>query len=77
MNKKILFRKNFYASKKQDYGIMISRSKKLLPYLANLSYYLSVFQIDGYHFKRIDSFCKSENGQVIVKCLNLMNLRLH
>lgn len=46
-------------------------------YLANLSFYLSVFQIDGYHFKRVDSFCKDTNGQIIVKCLNIMNNRLH
>ena len=45
-------------------------------YLANLSYYLSMFQINGFHFKHVDSFCKDEDGQILVKCLNIMNHRL-
>lgn len=46
-------------------------------YLANLSYFLSTFQIDGFHFKHIDSFSKTEKGQVLLKCMNIMNQRLH
>jgi 1,4-alpha-glucan branching enzyme len=46
-------------------------------YLANLAFFLSTFQIDGFHFKHIDSFSRTEKGQVMLKCMNIMNQRLH
>ena len=45
-------------------------------YMANLAFYISYFAVDGYHFKHIDEICQNENGQILMKCINLLNQRL-
>ena len=45
-------------------------------YLSRLSYYLSTFLIDGFHFKEIDSVFSSQEGQVLIKFINIMHSRL-
>lgn len=65
MNKKILFKKNFYASKKQDYGIMISRSKKLLPYI--LPTYLTIYlcsKLMGIILKELTPFARVKTDKL-------------
>lgn len=44
--------------------------------MSKLSFYLSAFQVDGYHFKEIDSISHSFSGQILLKCINLMHTRL-
>ena len=78
-----MFPHNVYEEalyKEEEPGIWqydLSKKETLAIYLSNLSYYLTFFKLDGFHFKRIESFAKTQDGQVLIKCINLMNNRIH
>lgn len=45
-------------------------------YLSKLSYYLSTFLVDGFHFKEIDAISNTDQGQILLKFISIMHTRL-
>lgn len=44
--------------------------------MANASYFYQNFGIDGIHFTNVGEFCKTKEGIIVLKCLNILNSRI-